>query len=234
MLTLYRSEDRHHADHGWLKSNFSFSFADYYDPENVQFGPMRVLNDDWVAPMEGFGTHPHREMEIVTIVLEGILEHKDSLGNQESTRWGGIQRMSAGTGIFHSEYNISSDEPLVLLQMWFTPSARGLKPSYETSNFDTASLKGEWVPVVSPEGVAGKIASINQDMTIYLSELADGKPLHFKQAVGRKMLLMLLDGEATVNGETKLGQRDSLRIEFDDELTVVGSEGSRLMLIDLP
>jgi redox-sensitive bicupin YhaK (pirin superfamily) len=234
MITLQRANERYSADHGWLKSNFSFSFGDYYDPNNLQFGPMRVLNDDSIAASEGFGMHPHREMEIVTIVLKGLLEHKDSLGNCATTTWGGIQRMSAGTGVFHSEYNISHDEQLDLLQMWFLPNERGLTPSYETTEFDVTGLTDTLVPVASTKAVEGKVAHINQDMTIYLSEPSAGKPLIFTQPAGRKGFLFVLEGELGVNGETVLGRRDTAKFEDVPELTMVSSEGARILLIDLP
>ncbi|KIL36171.1 pirin [Cohnella kolymensis] len=234
MITIQRAADRYSADYGWLKSSFSFSFADYYDPSNLQFGPMRVLNDDWIASGEGFGMHPHREMEIITIVLRGVLEHKDSLGNRAETTWGGIQRMSAGTGITHSEYNTSETEPLELLQMWFLPGERGLNPSYETTAFNTAGLTDKWVPVASSAPVAGEVAEIHQDMTVYLSEPAAGKPITFAQTAGRKVFLMVLEGDIRINGDTVLSRRDAARIEEMPELTVISDDGARIMLIDLP
>ncbi|WP_276354116.1 pirin family protein [Cohnella caldifontis] len=233
MIRIQRADDRYLADHGWLKSRFSFSFADHYDPDNVKFGVMRVLNDDSIAPSEGFGMHPHREMEIVTIVLKGRLEHKDSLGNRAATTWGGIQRMSAGTGIFHSEYNSSDEEQLELLQMWFLPERRGLTPSYETTAFDPGELRGRLVPVASSEGVAGKVARVHQDMTIYLSELGAGESLAFRQPAGRRIFLFVLEGELTANGET-LHRRDAARIEGTAEMSLASTTGAKLMLIDLP
>jgi redox-sensitive bicupin YhaK (pirin superfamily) len=234
MITIQRAGERYSADHGWLKSNFSFSFADYYDPNNSHFGVMRVLNDDWIAAAQGFGMHPHREMEIVTIVLSGVLEHQDSLGNRAETTWGGIQRMSAGTGVYHSEYNISKEEPLELLQMWFLPGEKGGNPSYETTDFDTAGLANAFVPVTSTSSVEGKVAHINQDMTIYLSEPSEGKALTFTQSAGRKVFLFVLEGEICVNDDQKLGRRDAARIEDVVELTLVSPEGARIVLIDLP
>ncbi|TFE27885.1 pirin family protein [Cohnella luojiensis] len=234
MISIQRADERYSADHGWLKSNFSFSFADYYDPKYLQFGPMRVLNDDSIAATEGFGMHPHREMEIVTVVLSGILEHQDSLGNRAETTWGGVQRMSAGTGLFHSEYNISKDEQLDLLQMWFMPNVKGVTPSYETTEFDKDGLADVLVPVASTNGVEGKVAHLNQDMTIYLSEPSAGKPLTFTQPAGRKVFLFVLEGDVSVNGETKLSVRDAARIEDVPELTIVSDGGARILLIDLP
>jgi quercetin 2,3-dioxygenase len=242
MITTYPADQRYHASHGWLESHFSFSFADYYDPNNMQFGPMRVLNDDYIAAAEGFGMHPHREMEIVTLVLSGRLEHQDSLGNKANTTWGGIQRMSAGTGIFHSEMNPSEEEPVELLQMWFMPAVRGLEPSYETSSFDPQSLCGQLVPIVSGRSEVqqpGKVAVIHQEMTMYLTELADGQSVQFQQEEGRRVFLFVLDGGINVQGseeDASLGRRDSARIEGQAELTITGrsSRSSRVLLVDLP
>lgn len=235
MIAIQRANERHHSDHGWLKSNFSYSFADYYDPNYMNFGPMRVLNDDWIAPQEGFGMHPHRDMEIVTVVLKGHLEHRDSLGNKAATTWGGIQRMSAGSGIHHSEFNVSPDEPLELLQMWFLPTQRGIEPSYETTDFDPAALKGHFVPIASSTGVPGKVAHLHQDMTIYLAEAEAGQTLNFRAADGRKAFLFVLDGDLDVNGsEARLSRRDAARIEETSELALHSAQGALFMLIDLP
>ncbi|WP_027092383.1 pirin family protein [Cohnella thermotolerans] len=234
MIRIQKAEDRHHADHGWLKSSFSYSFADYYDPQYLQFGPMRVLNDDWIAPAAGFGMHPHREMEIVTLVLSGLLEHRDSLGNRAVTTWGEVQRMSAGTGVYHSEYNASETEPLKLLQMWFQPAERGLEPSYETTRFDPASLRGRWVPIASVSPEAGRVAHVHQDMTIYLTELEAGTRAEFRQEAGRRMFLFVVEGEIRLNGTESLGRRDAARIEGETELALESGSGATVMLIDLP
>ncbi|GMK38722.1 quercetin 2,3-dioxygenase [Paenibacillus sp. CCS19] len=242
MIAMYPADQRYHASHGWLESYFSFSFADYYDPNNMQFGPMRVLNDDYIAASEGFGMHPHREMEIVTLVLSGRLEHQDSMGNRANTTWGGIQRMSAGTGVFHSEMNPSEEEPVELLQMWFMPASGGLEPSYETSSFDPQSLSGQLVPIVSGNAQlqqAGKVAVIHQDMTMYLTELAEGQSVQFHQGAGRRVFLFVLEGSVNVKGgpdTASLGRRDSARIEGQAELTIAGqTKGSnRVLIIDLP
>lgn len=234
MITIQRAGERYSADNGWLKSNFSFSFADYYDPNHSQFGALRVLNDDWIAASEGFGMHPHREMEIVTLVLKGQLEHKDSLGNRAVTTWGGVQRMSAGTGVFHSEYNSSEDESLELLQMWFLPAERGTAPSYETTEFDKDNLTDQLVAIASTNAVEGKVAHINQDMSIYLSELSADKPLTFNQPSGRKVFLFVLEGEVSLNGIEKLSRRDAAKLEDVTELSIVSHEGAQILLIDLP
>ncbi|ALS26795.1 pirin family protein [Paenibacillus cisolokensis] len=238
MIQRFPAEGRYRTNHGWLRSSFSFSFAEYYDPHNLQFGPMRVLNDDWIAPGTGFGMHPHKEMEIVTVVLSGRLQHRDSIGNAAQTGWGGIQRMSAGTGIFHSEHNASKDEPLELLQMWFIPEKNGLTPSYETTQFDTASLQDRLVPVVSGDehvAEAGKVARIHQDMTIYLAEPRNGATLTHTQPEGRRVFLFVIEGGIRLGDGTVLKRRDSARIENEPELALTAeADGSRIMLIDLP
>lgn len=232
MISVYPANSRYTADHGWLLSNFSYSFADYYDPNNMQFGAMRVLNDDFIAPLEGFGMHPHREMEIVSVVLSGELQHKDSQGNTAVTSFGEIQRMSAGTGIYHSEYNISETEKLNLLQMWFLPEEAGLKPSYETTNFDVAKMRNALLPIVSKHS-GEDIAHIHQNMTIYLSDLDTDQSLQFTQEAGRKIFLFVIEGELTLNGESQLSKRDSARITDVHELQITSGADTRFMLIDL-
>jgi quercetin 2,3-dioxygenase len=233
MFKIYRAADRFTADHGWLKSNFSFSFADYYDPNNMQFGPMRVLNDDVVQPLRGFGQHPHREMEIVSIVLKGQLKHEDSAGHDAVTTFGGVQRMSAGTGVIHSEVNPSSDEEVNFLQLWFIPEGHGLTPSYEKTEFEINQLKNALLPVVSKR-VGEKVAFIHQDLTIYLSDLDAGKELEFKQASGRRVFFFVIEGDVLLNKEAILGKRDSARITDTPQLVIKASNQSRFMLIDLP
>ncbi|WP_203364103.1 pirin family protein [Bacillus sp. REN10] len=234
MIEIYPASSRYSANHGWLKSNFSFSFAEYYDPANMQFGPMRVLNDDWVAPKRGFGMHPHSEMEIVSIVLKGFLEHKDSKGHSAVTTYGEIQRMSAGTGIFHSEMNPSADEEVNLLQLWFMPDEAGLTPSYEQTKYDLKKLKNNLLPVVAKNPTSNEIAHIHQDLMIYLSEIDKGKTVQFEQPAGRRVFLMVLEGNVQVNGQYELGTRDSARITNVPALTIEAKENVQLMLIDLP
>jgi len=234
MIHSYPADERYHADHGWLQSRFSFSFADYYDPSNMQFGPMRVLNDDVIAAGKGFGMHPHREMEIVTIVLSGELEHRDSAGHGAITTWGGIQRMSAGTGIYHSEMNPSASQEVSLLQMWFMPGTQGLQPSYETTRFDTGALRNRLLPVVSHASEAGEGAKIHQNLTIYLSELDAGATVNFEQPTGRLIFLFVLEGSVKLPGGVLLGTRDSARIDDMPSLALSSPDGGRFMLIDLP
>ncbi len=233
MFKLYKAEDRYNADHGWLNSHFSFSFAEYYDPNNLQFGSMRVLNDDIVQPLRGFGAHPHREMEIVSIVLKGQLKHEDSTGETAITTFGGIQRMSAGTGVIHSEVNPSSTEEVNFLQLWFLPEKNGLKPSYERTEFDTNRLKNQLLPVVSKQR-REQTAYIHQDLTIYLSDLDKGKEISFQQEQGRRIFFFVIEGEVTINGEWTLSKRDSARITELPELKIAANADARFMLIDLP
>ncbi|MGM7636287.1 pirin family protein [Bacillus sp. Hm123] len=234
MIEIYPASSRYTANHGWLKSNFSFSFAEYYDPANMQFGPMRVLNDDWVAPKRGFGMHPHSEMEIVSIVLKGYLEHKDSGGHSAVTTYGEIQRMSAGTGIYHSEMNPSVEEGVNLLQMWFMPDEAGLAPSYEQTQFDLQKLKNQLFPVVTKNPSSNEVAHIHQDLTIYLSEIDKGETIHFEQRAGRRVFLMVLEGNVQLNDQYQLSKRDSARIMNVPKLTIEAEENVQLMLIDLP
>jgi redox-sensitive bicupin YhaK (pirin superfamily) len=234
MIRVYPAASRYSHDHGWLRGHFSFSFGDYYDPDNSSFGPMRVCNDDTVAPGRGFGAHPHSDMEIVSIVLRGQLRHEDHLGNVVVTTFGEVQRMSAGTGVIHTEHNPSETEELNLLQMWFMPAQKGLQPSYEATRYDVNRLAGELLPVVSSQPSSGQVAKIHQDMTIYLSRLAAGQSLSFAQADGRRVFLFVIEGELAVNGETALSTRDSARITDTPNLTLKAGSDVFFMLIDLP
>jgi quercetin 2,3-dioxygenase len=232
MIKHYPAESRYSADHGWLKSNFSFSFADYYDPNNTEFGALRVFNDDIVAGQRGFGAHPHREMEIVSVVLIGQLKHEDSTGHSAVTTFGGVQRMTAGTGIIHSEVN-PGEEEVAFLQIWFTPDTKGLEPSYETSQYDTSKLKNQLLPIVSKQGGDG-IASIHQDLTIYLSELEAGSSVSFTQQEGRRIYVHMLEGDLRLNEGTSLQRRDAARITETAQLQLKSDSGAFFMLIDLP
>ncbi|AEI41070.1 pirin family protein [Paenibacillus mucilaginosus] len=232
MISIYPAASRYSADHGWLQSNFSFSFGDYYDPDNTGFGPLRVFNDDTIQGGRGFGAHPHREMEIVSVVLQGELKHEDSTGHSAVTTFGEVQRMSAGTGIIHSEMN-PSEEPVTLLQLWFTPDTKGLEPSYETSRYEVTAMKNALLPVVSNRSGEG-IAHIHQDMTIYLSELEGGRELLFEQPEGRRIFVFVMEGGLTLNGEQALSRRDAARITGTPSLRVRSEQGAQWMLIDLP
>jgi redox-sensitive bicupin YhaK (pirin superfamily) len=234
LIQVFTADSRFSADHGWLKSNFSFSFADYYDPNNLSFGPLRVLNDDIVQADKGFGMHPHKDMEIVSIVLDGQLQHKDSYGHTATTTFGGIQRMSAGTGLMHSEMNPSETDPCSFLQIWFMPEEKGIEPSYEQTQFSIVDLKNTLLPIVSKHKKSEQVAYIHQDLTIYLSDLGTDETLDFSQAEGRRIFLFVLEGVLQVNGDTMLGKRDSARITDTANLKLQTQTGSRFMLIDLP
>lgn len=234
MFEIYKAEDRYNAKHGWLNSHFSYSFAEYYDPNNTQFGVMRVLNDDIVQPLTGFGPHPHREMEIVSIVLTGQLKHEDSTGKTAITTFGGIQRMSAGTGVIHSEVNPSSSEEVNFLQLWFMPEEYGLTPSYEKTSFDVNHLKNHLLPVVSKKIQGEQVAAIHQDLTIYLSDLDADSEITFKQDKNRKIFFFVMEGEIILNQDSLLAKRDSARITNTPELKIRANYPSRFMLIDLP
>lgn len=234
MIQVFPAASRYSVDHGWLKTSLSFSFADYYDPDNTNFGPMRVLNDDHIAPARGFGAHPHSDMEIVSIVLKGQMRHEDNLGNRVVTRFGEVQRMSAGTGAIHTEFNSSRTDELNLLQMWFMPERNGLEPSYEATKFDVSRLSGNLLPVVSHTPSDASVAKIHQDFTIYLSRLEDGDSLDFTQTENRRVFLFIIDGQVTLNEATVLQKRDSARITEVTNLHITASAGTLLLLIDLP
>jgi len=241
MIRVYPKETRISRDHGWLQSNFSFSFGEDFDENNSRFGPMRVCNDDVIAPRGGFGAHPHADMEIVSIVLSGKLRHEDSLGNVAVTGFGEVQRMSAGTGVVHTEANPSGDEPVNLLQLWFEPAEKGLTPSYETSSFEPASLVGDLVPIVTPDGGPNE-AAIHQHLAIFLSRLPAGETVEFLQGMDRRVFLFVIEGSVYVTNvgdptETAtLRTRDTARITETPDLkfTAAGEEEAFFLLIDLP
>jgi quercetin 2,3-dioxygenase len=233
MITVFSAESRFTSNHGWLRTSHSFSFANYYDPNNLHFGSLRVLNDDFVAPSEGFGKHPHKDMEIVSIVLTGQLQHEDSTGGSEVLRPGEIQRMTAGTGVVHSEYNPSNTEEVNFLQLWFMPEQKGLTPSYEQKAYDQQALKNNLLPIVSNRIPSEEIAQIHQDLTLYLSELERNKSLTFTQQAHRKIFIFVIEGEVTLNNEAKLNKRDSARITDVSELSIKANTDAKFMLIDL-
>lgn len=233
MINVFPAESRFTSNHGWLKTSHSFSFANYYDPNNLHFGSLRVLNDDFVAPSEGFGKHPHKDMEIVSIVLTGQLQHEDSTGGSEVLRPGEIQRMTAGTGVVHSEYNPSDTEEVNFLQLWFMPEQKGLTPSYEQKAYDQQALKNNLLPIVSNRIPSEEIAQIHQDLTLYLSELERNKSLTFTQQLHRKIFIFVIEGEVTLNNEAKLNRRDSARITDVSELSIKANTDAKFMLIDL-
>lgn len=234
MIQIYPAESRYSVKNDWLQSYPSFSFGEYFDPDNTAFGVMRVCNDDVIAPSKGFGAHPHSDMEIVTLVLRGQIKHEDNLGNVAVSSEGELQRMTAGSGIIHAEYNPSSTDDGRFLQLWFMPREKGLTPSYETVSPDRKAMTNELLAVVTPDGKAGT-ATIHQDMTIYLSRVDAGKNVYFKQKPGRRVFLFVIEGELDVDGQA-MAAGYTARIEFEPELllTAGSANGAYLMLIDLP
>jgi len=232
MLTIRRAEERGHANHGWLDTWHTFSFADYHDPREMGFGALRVINDDKVEPGQGFGMHGHRDMEIITCVLEGALEHKDSMGNGSIIRPGNVQRMSAGTGVRHSEFNPSRDKGVHLLQIWIEPKITGVKPSYEEKQFGTAEKKGQLRLIASPDGREGSV-TIYQDAYVYASML-DGKDVvTHRLAPGRRAYVHVARGSLKVNG-TPLDGGDGVKIEKESAIELKEAREAEVLLFDLP
>jgi len=232
MIHIRRSEDRGHAHHGWLDARFTFSFADYYDPEWMHFGPLRVINQDRIQPAQGFGTHGHKDMEIVTYVLDGVLEHKDSMGNGSQIRPGEVQFMSAGTGVTHSEFNGSKTELLHLLQMWVLPREVGTPPRYEQKTFSEEQRRRELCLVVSPDGQDGSL-TIGQDVKLYAALLAADDRRTHNLAPGRMAWLHVARGRLKLNGQ-ELGPGDGAGIRAESQLELQGIEDAELVLWDLP
>ena len=232
MLTIRKSEDRGAAEHGWLSSRHSFSFANYYDPKHLGFGPLLVINEDRVQPGRGFGAHGHHDMEIISYVLDGALEHKDSLGSGSVIRYGSVQRMSAGTGVRHSEFNHSQSEPVHFLQIWIAPNAQGIEPSYEEQHFDRASKKGQWRLIASPDGRGGSVL-IHQDAYAYASVLDGDDTLEYSFPETRCGYLQVALGDVTVN-DVALKAGDAIKIENEPRITVSQAHNAEILLFDLP
>jgi redox-sensitive bicupin YhaK (pirin superfamily) len=232
MIQVIPSAERHHEDAGWLDTRWHFSFADYYDPQNEQWGALRVFNDDIIQPGQGFGMHPHRDMEIVTYVLDGTLEHRDSLGHRGIIQAAEVQVMSAGRGIRHSEYNASKTDPLHLLQLWIFPRHQGLEPRWEQRNFPAAERSGRLLPVVSGGDIPGSM-TIDQDAAIYISRLSQGEKTSHASCPGRKGYLFVISGEVKL-GEQKLSAGDQARISDEPLLSLEATGDSELIFLDLP
>lgn len=231
MIAVRKGSDRGQADHGWLRSQHSFSFADYYDPEEMGWGPLRVINEDRVAPGQGFGTHGHRDMEIISYVLAGELQHKDSMGNGTVIRPGDVQRMSAGTGVRHSEFNPSPSVPVHFLQIWIEPATLGIEPSYEQKFFAPEDKCGRLRLVASRDGRDGSVV-VHRDADLYASVLGSGEMVVFALAADRLAYLHLIRGAVRVNG-VKLETGDAAKIEAEGELMIAADEDSELLLFDL-
>ena len=231
MIQIRKSTDRGHANHGWLKTYHTFSFSAYHDPNYMGFRSLRVMNEDWVAPGQGFGTHPHHDMEIVTYVLEGALEHKDSMGNGEVLRPGEFQRMTAGTGITHSEFNPSAKEPVHLYQIWLYPDQKGLKPSYEQKRFPDADLQNRLCLVASPESDQGSLL-IHQDASIFLARLERDNEVIHELDMSRHAWLQVLRGSVKLNGH-ELQTSDGASVSDETSLFIQSTEDAEVMLFDL-
>lgn len=232
--TIHRADSRGFADHGWLQSYHTFSFADYYDSRRMHFGQFRVLNDDTVAPGEGFGTHPHADMEIVSIPLEGVLKHKDSMGNTEELRPGEIQVMSAGTGLMHSEFNASDKEPVKFLQLWIQTDSRGHTPRYEQITLSPARCNALRV-IVAPEGCGSQhVGWIHQSAWLYTLDLADEHVVEYRMNIqGQGAYVFVLEGDVEVAGD-RLGRRDGIGICGVDDFLIKGIGNAKLLIVEVP
>lgn len=232
MMTVRKAGERGHANHGWLDTWHTFSFADYQDPRHMGYGPLRVINDDTVQPGQGFGTHGHRDMEIITYVLEGALEHKDSMGNGSIIRPGNVQRMSAGTGVRHSEFNPSRAERVHFLQIWIEPNRTGVQPGYEEKQFGPAEKKGQLRLVASSDGREGSV-TIHQDATIHAAMLDGKDAVKHRLAPGRRAYVHVARGAVKVNG-TLLKGGDGVRIEDESTIDLKDAREAEVLLFDLP
>jgi len=231
MIRVRKADERGHFNHGWLDTFHTFSFSDYYDPAQMSFRSLRVINEDRVQPGKGFGMHGHRDMEIITYVLEGALEHKDSLGNGSIIRPGDLQHMTAGTGVRHSEFNPSTDEAVHLYQIWLLPERQGFPPTYDQRAFSGDERRGRLRLVASPDGDDGSL-TIRQDARLYLSSLNADESVSQGIQTGRHAWLQVLRGRVTVNG-VQLETSDGLAISDERQITVVGEQGAEVMLFDL-
>ena len=239
MITLRKSADRGYADHGWLKSFHSFSFADYYDPAHMGVGNLRVINEDRIAPGTGFGTHGHRDMEIVSYVLEGALAHKDSMGNGAEggahagvIRPGDVQRMSAGRGVMHSEFNNSHSQPVHFLQIWIQPDVRGIAPEYEEKRFEPEEKRGRLRLIASPDGADGSVR-IHQDARVYAGLFDGEERATLDVAPGRRVYVHVARGRITANGEALAGG-DALKLQDVERLELGGGTDAEVLVFDLP
>ena len=231
MIEVIKADKRHFSDFGWLQTYWLFSFSSYFDPHNIQFGALRVFNDDVVRPGTGFPTHPHEEMEIITIVLEGEMTHQDSMGNKAVIKAGDVQRMSAGTGLTHSEFNLAED-PIHFYQIWIFPDESGLEPTYDQRNYDAKEWRNRLLPVASGQNIE-KTVTFHTDATIYRCGLDAGMAVNHKAAAGRRIFVYLTEGKVKANGET-LRAKDQARIDIDGPLALKAQQDSELILIDVP
>ena len=231
MINVRRASERGHFNFGWLDTYHTFSFGEYYDPRHMGFRTLRVINEDFVAAGAGFPTHGHRDMEIVTYVLEGGLAHRDSMGNGSTIRPGDVQRMSAGTGVRHSEFNDSEDERVHLLQIWILPAETGIEPGYEEKKFEDDEKRNRLRVVASPDGRDGSV-TIHQDASVFAALLEDGKEVAHELGPGRHAWLQVARGAVELNGH-KLGQGDGAAVSDEGRITIVGSGTAEVLLFDL-
>jgi quercetin 2,3-dioxygenase len=234
MIQTIRANEHHKSEMDWLSTYYHFSFADYIDPKKMNYGPLRVFNDDTIQPGQGFDLHPHRDMEIVTYVIDGELEHEDSHGNQGVIRPGEIQVMTAGSGIMHSERNHSKEKPLHLLQMWVIPDKKDLAPSWQQKEYSKEQRLDKLLQVVSPaDSHANGAMTIHQNTSFYVSSLTSGTEISYEIQAGRKAYVFVIDGKATINGTT-MQTRDAARVEDERKLVIRSPKQTELILIDLP
>ncbi len=231
MITVRKANERGHADHGWLNTYHAFSFNTYHDPNHMGFRQLRVLNEDRVTPGAGFPPHSHSNMEIISYVLEGALAHRDSMGNGGVIRPGEVQRMSAGTGVTHSEQNASPTEGLHFLQIWLVPNQRGLRPSYEQQNYPATQRQGKWRLIAAPDGSDGAV-TIHQDARLYTTLLDAGQELDFSLAPERHAWVQVAKGAIKLNGQL-LGQGDAAAVSAEERLAIVAQEAAEVLLFDL-
>jgi hypothetical protein len=232
MAEIRRSQERGYADHGWLKSYHSFSFAGYHDPQHVHFGPLRVINEDRVVPGAGFGTHGHRDMEIISYVLEGELAHQDSTGTSSTIRPGDVQRMSAGSGVQHSEFNGSHQRPVHFLQIWILPNVIGIPAGYEEKSFGEDEKRGRLRLIASPDGAQGSVR-IHQDVHLYAGLFDGSEQDRLRVAPGRLIYVHVARGRVVANGEV-LETGDALKLTDEPELSLTGGEAAEVLVFDLP
>lgn len=231
MIDIIKASDRHFSDFGWLQTYWLFSFSSYFDPHNIQFGALRVFNDDVVQPGRGFPTHPHEEMEIITIVLTGEMTHEDSMGNKTVIYPGDVQRMSAGTGLTHSEFNLA-EETVHFYQIWIFPDIPKLEPTYDQRTYQPEQWKNTLLPVASGQGILGTV-TFHTDATLYRSDLDAGKTVNFKNTHGRRIFIYLTSGQLSLNGQP-LTEKEQARIDIEEPLTIKAKTNAEFILIDVP
>lgn len=231
MISIRKSADRGHAHHGWLDSRHTFSFASYHNPQEMGFGALRVINEDRVAPGQGFGTHPHRDMEIISYVIEGALEHRDSMGTGSVIRPGDVQAMSAGTGVAHSEFNTSREAPVHFLQIWIEPAVRGVTPSYQQKTYTADDKRGRLRLVASPDGAEDSVR-IHQDARVYAALLDADEEVTLPLEVARRAYVQVVRGDVEVNGR-KLGQGDGAKVLSEPYLALTNGKDAEVLVFDL-